>query len=85
MLHSRSRWYQKVLGFRPSLDRGSILPVKELGFLKNAEFVHIFHICDDFKRVVARHFQLFYVLLPFVELDGVRLDVHGGVVSKKEF
>ena len=76
---------KEILGFCPPLERGSILPAKELAFCKDAASVHIVDICDDFKRVVARHFQLFYVLLPFVELDGVRLDVHGGVVSKKEF
>ena len=29
-------------------------------------------------------FNFFYFPLPFVELDGIRLDVHGGVVSPEE-
>ena len=67
------------------MERGSILPAKDLVFRKYAAFVYIFDIYDDFERVAVRHFQLFHCPLPFVELDGVRLDVHGGVVSPEEF
>ena len=70
---------KKILCFRPPLERGSILPEKELAFCKDANFAHIVNICDDFERVVARHFQLFHCPLPFVDLDSVRIDVHGGM------
>ena len=81
----RSRCCQKILGFCPPLERGSILPEKELAFREDAAFLYIVHICDDFECVVAHHFQLFHCPLPFFELDGIRLDVHGGVVSPEEF
>ena len=76
---------KEILGFRPPLELGSIIPEKDLEFCKDAAFVHIVDIRDDFERVVERHFQLFHCSLPFVELDGVRLDVNGGVVSPEEF
>ena len=67
------------------MEIGSVLPAEELAFCKDAAFVHIVNICDDFECVVARHFQFFHCPLSFVELDGVRLDLHGRVVSLEEF
>ena len=60
------------------MESRSILPAKELAFRKDAAFVHIIDIRDNFERGVVRHFKLFHCPLPFVELDG-------GVVSPEEF
>ena len=69
---------KEILCFRPPLESGSILPAKELRFRKDAAFVHIVDIRDDFERIVVWHFKLFHCPLPFVELDG-------GMVSSEEF
>ena len=74
----------EIFCFCPPLELGSVLPAKELALCEDSAFVHIFNIRDDFECVVARPFQFFHCPLPFVELDGVRLDVYGGVVFPEE-
>ena len=54
-----------MLGFRPPLEGGNILLEKELAIHKDAAFLNIVDICDDFERVVERHFQLSHCPLTF--------------------